>query len=90
MNWKQKIVCGGVIVFFYCSANNAPWQLRDVELIGDPDTSVVYAPVWDPPVVTGDRYRITLRTESVFLEWGLIAIVGGILVAMLKSSKGKT
>jgi hypothetical protein len=84
MNKKQKGICCVACVLLCCTLFNAPWRVRDSS---DPpaDKPVRYAPVWEPPV--DDYVQITLRTDSLLMEWLGIAAITGLLILVFKSQK---
>ena len=91
MNQNQKLLTFGALALFCLSVLFAPWE-ASLSAGGDTiNLGTKYSPVWaSPEPPPGTIYsRVSLKIDSILIEWAAIGIVYGVLFALLKATAKK-
>ena len=91
MNQNQKLLTLGALALFCLSVLFAPWE---ASLSAGGDTinfGTKYSPVWaSPEPPQGTIYsKVSLKIDSILIEWAVIGIAYGVVFMLLKATAKK-
>ena len=91
MNQNQKLLTFGALALFCLSALFAPWE-ASLSAGGDTiNLGTKYSPVWaSPEPPQGTIYsKVSLKIDSILIEWAAIGIVYGVVLKLLNATAKK-